>query len=413
MARISTKFLTLLVAAFVGLTSVAVAQTVPAPGEPRAETGGAQTLADILRRQEQQKVDDSFRRDNIGNPEAAAPIDGQLGTRGGVSDSEFWRAYRYNELDELGTVRASAKGPSGDTSVTSVVIQSTGMEWLSFRKGPLKDYGGYLLLGTIGILVLFFLFRGRIMIDGGKSGKTITRFIGIERFAHWTIAGSFILLALTGLTQLFGRFFIIPYLGHEAFAPIAIYGKWIHNNVSWAFMLGLVMVFVMWVSHNIPNRLDLKWFAVAGGLFSKNVHPPAKKFNAGQKVVFWGVVLLGASISVSGLSLLFPFEMPMFAATFHHLNDLGLPQLVGLDPLPTDLAPQTEMQLAQAWHAIVAFVFMALIIGHIYIGSVGMEGAFDAMGSGQVDEQWAKEHHGLWYEEVTGKSAYHDSHPAE
>lgn len=412
MARFSTKFLTLLAAAFIALTSVAVAE-VPTPGQPRAETGGAQTLEDILRRQEQQKVDDSFRRDNIGSPEAAAPMDGQLGTLGGVSDAEFWRAYRYNELDQLGTVRASAKGPSGDTSVTSVVIQSTGMEWLNFRRGMLKDYGGYLLLGTIGILVLFYLFRGKIMIDGQKTGKTITRFMGIERFAHWLLAGSFILLGLTGLFQLFGRFAIIPLIGHEAFAPAAIAGKWVHNNVSWAFMLGLVMVTVMWVSHNIPSRLDLKWFAVAGGLFSKGVHPPAKKFNAGQKVVFWGVVFLGFSISASGLALLFPFELPMFAATFAHLNDLGLPGLIGIDALPTELAPQTEMQLAQAWHAIIAFLFMALIIGHIYIGSVGMEGAFDAMGSGQVDEQWAKEHHGLWYEEVTGKPAHSDAHPAE
>ncbi|MCT4579602.1 formate dehydrogenase subunit gamma [Donghicola sp.] len=413
MARISTRFLTLLAAAFIALTSAASAQTVPAEGEPRAETGGAQTLEDILRRQENQKMDDSFRSEAIGNPDAAAPTTGQLGTLGGVSDAEFWRAYRYNELDELGDVSASAKGPSGDTSVTQVVIQDTGMTWLNFRAGPLKDYGGYLLLGTIAILAVFFLFRGRIMIDGEKSGKTITRFKGIERFAHWTLAGSFVLLAITGLVQLFGRFFIIPLIGHEAFAPVAIGGKWIHNNVSWAFMLGLVMVTVMWVKHNIPNKLDLKWFAVGGGLFSKGVHPPAKKFNAGQKIIFWGVIFLGVSISVSGLSLLFPFELPMFAATFAHMNDLGLPQLFGMEALPTDLAPHTEMQLSQTWHAIVGFLFMALIIGHIYIGSIGMEGAFDAMGSGQVDEQWAKEHHGLWYEEVTGKPAYKDAHPAE
>jgi formate dehydrogenase subunit gamma len=112
------------------------------------------------------------------------------------------------------------------------------------------------------------------------------------------------------------------------------------------------------------------------------------------------VIVLGASISVSGLSLLFPFEMPMFAVTFEKLNALGLPQLVGLGTLPTALAPHEEMQFAQLWHAIVAFVMMALILAHIYIGSIGMEGAYDAMGSGEVELQWAKEHHGLWVKEV-------------
>ncbi|MDJ0860354.1 MAG: formate dehydrogenase subunit gamma, partial [Dinoroseobacter sp.] len=126
---------------------------------------------------------------------------------------------------------------------------------------------------------------------------------------------------------------------------------------------------------------------------------------AGQKVIFWSVILLGGSISASGLSLLFPFELPMFAATFEKLNAIGLPQLLGFGELRTELAPHEEMQYAAAWHAIVSFVLMAIIIAHIYIGSVGMEGAYDAMGSGQVEEQWAKEHHSLWVEEVKAKEA--------
>lgn len=412
MTRLTVKLLGIILALVLSIGAGQGAWAQEAPAVDRTSTGGAQTLEDILRRQDGLKVDNSFRSDNIGDPANVAGENGKLGTLGGVSDSELWRAYRYGELEKLGDLRVSAKGPDGTGDVTQVVVQDTGMAWLEFRKGPMKDYGGYLLLGTLAVLVLFYLFRGRIRIDGAKSGRTIERFPSIERFAHWLLAGSFMLLAVTGLVQLFGRFFLIPLIGHEAFAPAAIAGKWVHNNVSWAFMLGLVMVIVFWIAHNIPNKHDLKWFAVAGGLFSKNVHPPAKKFNAGQKVIFWGVVVLGLSISVSGLSLLFPFELPLFAATFAHLNDLGLPQLLGLGELPTTLQPHTEMQLAQAWHTIIAFVFMAMIIGHIYIGSVGMEGAFDAMGSGQVDEQWAKEHHGLWYEEVTGKPA-HDHHPAE
>lgn len=394
-------FIAMLILA-VGTATAALAQE---SADPRAATGGAQTLEDIMARQEGLKIDDSFRRDAVGDPEHAAPMTDQLGTLGGVSDAEFWRAYRYGSAD----IASSSRAPAAD-----VVIQDSGMTWLKFRAGPLSTYGGYLLLAMLAVLALFYLVRGRIRIDGEKSGTTILRFSDIERFAHWLLAGSFILLAITGLTLLFGRVALIPLFGHEVYSPFAIAGKWVHNNVSWAFMLGLVMVTLFWVAHNIPNRHDLKWIAVAGGLFSKGVHPPARKFNAGQKLIFWGVVVLGLSISASGLSLIFPFELPMFAATFAKLNALGLPGLIGMDPLPTELLPHQEMQLAQLWHAIVAFLFIAIILGHIYIGTLGMEGAFDAMGTGQVDEQWAKEHHGLWYEEVTGKSAHEGAdHPAE
>lgn len=362
----------------------------------RSATGGAQTLEDILARQRGEKVDDSFRRQATGDPDSAAGMSQQLGTLGGVSDPEMWRALRYGTAD----VKVSAGG-----APARVLIQDRGMWWLDFRRGPLVTYGGWLLLGTIGLLAVFYLLRGRIRIDGEKTGRTVIRFAAIERFAHWLMGGSFIVLALTGLVVLMGRQFIIPAFGHEAFAGAASASKWVHNNISWAFMLGLVMAFVMWVAHNIPSRIDLKWLAVGGGLFSKGVHPPAKKFNAGQKLIFWSVMLLGSSIAVSGLSLLFPFELPLFAKTFGVLNQTGLPQVLGFGALPETLAPHEEMQFAQLWHAIVSFVLMAIIIAHIYIGSIGMEGAFDAMGSGEVDEQWAREHHGLWLDEIQERDA--------
>lgn len=373
-----------------------------APAADRSATGGAQTLEDIIARQNKLKVDNSFRSENLGNPEAAKSIADQLGTLGGVSDSDMWRSIRFDKAD----VNSSSRSPAATT-----LMQDGGMKWLEFRAGPLRTYGGWLILGMIGLLAVFYLLRGRIMIDGDKTGMTITRFSALERFGHWMLAGSFIVLGLTGLMLLFGRIAIIPLLGHEAFAPMMIAGKWAHNNLAWPFMLGLALVTVFWIAHNIPNKHDLKWIAVGGGLFSKGVHPPAKKFNAGQKLIFWSVVLLGVSISVSGLSLLFPFQFHLFGPTFGKLNALGIPQAIGLGELSTDLSTYAEMQLSQLWHGIIAFVFMAIIIAHIYIGSVGMEGAFDAMGSGEVEVQWAKEHHGLWYEEVTGEKA-HDHHKA-
>jgi formate dehydrogenase subunit gamma len=381
---------------------LAAQETTSAPEPDRSATGGAQTLEDILARQRGEKVDDAFRRNATGGDDAAG-MAGQLGTLGGASDAEVWRALRYG-LDD---VKVSSGGPEA-----RVLIQDGGMSWLQFRKGPLATYGAYLLGGTIVLLALFLLFRGRIRIDGEKTGRTVTRFQAIERFGHWLMAGSFVVLATTGLIVLFGRTVVIPLLGHEAFSTIAVGSKWVHNNISWAFMLGLVMVFFMWVLHNIPNRTDLKWLAVGGGIFTKGVHPPARKFNAGQKMIFWATIVFGASISASGLSLLFPFELPMFAKTFAILNDTGLPQAVGFGVLPEMLAPHEEMQLATLWHSIMAFVLTAIILAHIYIGSVGMEGAFDAMGSGEVEEQWAREHHGLWLEELQEKGHAPDSRKA-
>ena len=348
-----------------------------------------------MARQRGEVVDNSFRSGLTGDADSAAGIAQQLGTLGGSSDPELWRALRFGSAN----ITATNTGPAATT-----LIQDGGMRWLEFREGPLLKYGGYLLLGTLVALALFLLIRGRIRIDGEKTGRTIERFKSVERFGHWLLAGSFILLGVTGLITLFGRTVLIPLFGHETFSFLAVGSKWVHNNVSWAFMLALVMIFVMWVVHNLPDRTDIKWLLKGGGIFGGG-HPPAKKFNAGQKLIFWAVIVLGTSISVSGLSLLFPFEINMFAATFEKLNSFGISQALGLGELRTTLAPHEEMQFAQLWHSIVSFVLMAIIFAHIYLGSVGMEGAYDAMGSGHVEEQWAREHHSLWVDEVKAAEA--------
>ncbi len=387
----------------VSFITTANAQDGAAPD--REATGGAQTLEDIMARQRGEEVDNSFRSDATGDPDSAAGIASQLGTLGGASDPELWRGLRFGSAD----ITASNNGPAATT-----LIQDGGMRWLQFREGPLLHYGGYLLFFTFAALVMFLLIRGRIRIDGEKTGRKITRFKAVERFGHWLLAGSFILLGITGLVSLFGRKVLIPAFGHETFSVLALGSKWIHNNVSWAFILGLIMIFVMWVLHNLPDRTDLHWLRKGGGIFSDG-HPPAKKFNAGQKLIFWSVIVLGASISASGVALLFPFEINMFAATFAKLNSLGISEAFGLGQLRETLAPHEEMQYAQLWHAIVSFVLMAIIFAHIYIGTVGMEGAYDAMGSGEVEEQWAREHHSIWAEEelAKAKDAPESATPAE
>ncbi len=361
----------------------------------RASTGGAQTLEDIMRRQQGIAIDDSFRSDLTGNPDAAAASSDQLGTLGGSSDPDLWRALRYDSAD----ITTQSRTPAATT-----LMQDGGMWWLQFREGPLLRIAVYLLGGTLLLLALFYLIRGRIRIHGEKTGRTIVRFKAIERFGHWLLASSFIVLGLTGLISLFGRKVLIPAFGHETFSSLAIISKWIHNNISWAFMIALVIIFIAWVVHNLPDKTDLRWLAKAGGLFGGE-HPPAKKFNAGQKLIFWAVIVLGGSISLSGLSLLFPFEFNLFSHTFSTLNALGVPGWVGAGDLPYPLSPQEEMQYAQLWHALVSLILTAIIFAHIYLGSVGMEGAFDAMGKGEVEEQWAREHHSIWAQEVLDDDA--------
>ena len=376
---------------FVISVVLTISATAQAPVADRTATGGAQTLEDIIARQKGDVITDDFRRNATGDPNLAAGAAQQLGTLGGVSDPELWRALRYGTAN----LTVSAGG-----EVAQVLVQDGGTRWLLLRQGPVATYTAYGLGGIIALLAVFYLIRGRIRLDGEATGRTVTRFKAVERFAHWVLAWSFILLGVTGLYSLFGRTVLIPIFGKESFATIAMASKWVHNNVSWAFMISLVMIFILWVMHNIPDRTDLKWLAMGGGIFKKGVHPPAKKFNAGQKLIFWAVIILGASISASGLSLLFPYELPMFTATFVKLNALGIPELFGIEPFRTALAPQEEMQLSQLWHTVVASGLMIIIIAHIYIGSVGMEGAYDAMATGEVEEQWAREHHVLWLNEV-------------
>jgi formate dehydrogenase subunit gamma len=326
-------------------------------------------------------------------PSAATPgqVPGQVpgGALGTTSDPDFWRAVRSGE--GFSTALPNDRG--------GVLVQSEGDNWRAFRNGPLSTYGAWAMLGIVAVLALFFLIRGRIRIEHGWAGRTITRFNFVERFAHWLTAVCFVVLALTGLNMLYGRYVLRPLIGPELFSMLMLWGKYAHNFLAFGFMVGLVLIIVLWIWQNFPNRHDFVWVAKGGGMFTKGTHPPAKKFNAGQKLVFWLVALGGISVSLSGLMLMLPFEFEAFGPTFDWIN-----RIFGT-ALPTTLAPMQEMQLAQLWHAIMGLFLTVVIIAHIYIGTIGMEGAFDAMGSGEVDENWAREHHSLWVQDLERRGA--------
>ncbi|MEE2745635.1 MAG: formate dehydrogenase subunit gamma [Pseudomonadota bacterium] len=303
-----------------------------------------------------------------------------------ASDPTVWGLIRHGEKGSVSIPNQRA----------ALLVQSQGQGWRVFREQTLYKSGGWVILGVVIALVIFFLARGSIKISKGRSEKTIVRFKMLERFTHWLTAVPFIVLALTGLNLIYGKDLLLPILGPEMFSAITIGGKWLHNFMAFAFILGLILMVILWVRHNLWDKYDAGWIRTGGGMFSDDVHPPAKKFNTGQKVVFWAVILAGASISYSGIALMFPFAFEPFAGTFAVINLFGA-------NLPTELEPIQEMQLLQAWHAIVAVILIGLIIAHVYIGSVGMEGAIDAMWTGEVDENWAREHHAAWVAELKGE----------
>jgi formate dehydrogenase subunit gamma len=256
----------------------------------------------------------------------------------------------------------------------SVLIQPAGRIWRYFHEVLLHWIGAAVILGMIALLGIGFLLIGRLRISAGRSGWKVHRFNAFERFSHWLTASSFVVLALTGLNITFGKLLLMPLVGHDAFSRIAEAAKYVHNFISFAFVIGLASIVIIWLRDNIPRKVDIIWLKEGGGFVGAK-HPPAGRFNAGEKLVFWFALGSGLAVISSGYLLLFPF----------YLTDIF------------------GMQIAQGAHAVVAVLFVAVILAHIYIGTLGMEGAFEAMGTGYVDLNWAKEHHGLWLEQEMAK----------
>jgi formate dehydrogenase subunit gamma len=257
---------------------------------------------------------------------------------------------------------------------TSVLEQPDGRGWRQFHQVTLRWIGAIAILGMLALLVLFFLIRGMVRIEGGRSGRTVVRFNGFERFVHWMTAVSFVVLALSGLNITFGKELLTPLIGPVAFAEWSQWAKYAHNYLSFPFTLGVVLIFLMWIAWNFPSSVDFRWLREGGGIVGGK-HPPARRFNAGQKAIYWVVVLGGGAAAVTGYLLMFPFYGTGIAG----------------------------MQTAQMVHGIVGLLFIAIMLAHIYIGTIGMQGAFEAMGSGEVDENWARQHHSLWLDKEVEK----------
>jgi formate dehydrogenase subunit gamma len=261
---------------------------------------------------------------------------------------------------------------------TNVLVQPSGQSWRQLRP-PMAVAGGALIAAALLAVFGFYWWRGSIGVHAPATGRLIKRFSDAERFTHWTVAISVCVLGITGLIISFGKYMLLPVLGYTLFSWIAILAKNLHNFVAPVFFCALPVMIVLFIRDNFPERGDLKWILSFGGLFSKSGREtPSGRFNFGEKVLFWWMAtILGVVLCASGAVMLFP--------NFEQGREL--------------------MQSANIVHISCAMVMIFLACFHIYLGTLGMKGAYDAMRTGYVDETWAKEHHELWYEAVKAGTA--------
>jgi len=255
---------------------------------------------------------------------------------------------------------------------TGVLVQTYGETWRQLRNAWVTPIGGWLIALVAATIGVFYWRRGPVKVHSGPTGRLIERFTALERFAHWVMGISFAVLGVTGLIMFVGKYVLLPVIGYTLFAWLTQLSKHLHNFVGPLFILSLLVFIVMYVRDNLPRSYDFAWFASAGGMFGGK-HVPSGRFNAGEKVWFWiGVVVLSLVASASGLILDFP--------NFDQVRAV--------------------MIEANVVHAISACAVMAMSLGHIYMGTIGVDGAYESMRYGYVDEAWAKEHHELWYNDV-------------
>jgi len=253
-------------------------------------------------------------------------------------------------------------------------LTNAGEAWRQVRNQFIIPYGGALLLIVLGAVALFYVSKGTLELHGQETGRKIERFTPFERSAHWANAIAFCALAISGIVMAFGKFFIQPILGNALFGWLTYALKNIHNFAGPLFAVSLVIVIVTFVRDNLPSKEDIAWLLKGGGLLS-GTEVPSHRFNAGEKLLFWGgVFFLGLVVVASGFVL-----------------DKLVPGLI---------YERSTMQIANMVHGVATCLMMAMFIGHIYMGTIGMRGAYSAMRDGYVDETWAKEHHELWYDDV-------------
>ncbi|MHB2169329.1 formate dehydrogenase subunit gamma [Alsobacter sp. R-9] len=284
-----------------------------------------------------------------------------------ATEQQLMNVLRQSAMPD-GPVRGNVYIPDAKAAV---LVQPEGRTWRDFRVGPSRWTHAILFgLAILAVLALALLV-GAQRYTPDPEGRRVRRFTACDRFMHWMTAVSFVVLALTGLNVVFGRLILQPWMGDRAFAAWSGWALVAHNFTGYAFLLGILLMAGVWMRHNLFHRVDWQWLRRGGGIVSHE-HPPAEKFNAGQKLIYWVSILGGLAMGVTGVLMM----------------------------IPTASLSVNGMQLVQSLHTLVAAVMIAVIIGHIYLGVWGVRGSFDGMARGDVDLNWARSHHSLWVERL-------------
>jgi formate dehydrogenase subunit gamma len=219
--------------------------------------------------------------------------------------------------------------------------------------------GGIIALALLGLFG-YYAWRGPIGLHGKPTGRLIQRFSDLDRAVHWTIAISFVLLALSGLIITFGKYVLLPVFGYTLFSWLAILAKNLHNFVAPVFFVSLPVFIVLFIRDNLPKMYDFQWIKVFGGMLSKSGARCRRGASTpARKALFWGpgVLFQRRAVPVGGGAAL-----PEFRAGTRH-----------------DAERQRGARgLRPARDRMACF--------HIYLGTIGMKGAYDAMRTGYVDE---------------------------
>ncbi len=287
-----------------------------------------------------------------------------------VGGTQFWRQIRDGEVGFT----------ANQNKENGILINVKGMYWEEVRNKWVSPFGAFVLLSALVGITFFYLFFGRIKLKIARSGKKIPRWSAIDRSLHWFTALNFLILSFSGVLLFYGRYMVKPYVSDSFWASLINGSKITHNYIGPLFFISLSIILVKWFKHNLFNRVDLNWLKQGGGIISADKHPAAEFCNAGEKIWFWLLATIGLLVCISGFIL----DFPNFGQT------------------------RLTMQIANVIHGVSSLTLFAIALGHIYIGTLGTEGAIEGMVTGEVDESWAEQHHNLWLRKIRAKDEIDD-----
>lgn len=351
-----------------GVTHAGPIDNVPASPDARATLAAR---AGLLQEYRSAPFDESA---TAAADSAGRRLEGTTGVQGGAGEVRRWLD---RESQDFGVLRNRANvtgiAPVYADRRGNVLIQSGGRDWRRTHEDEITFGGGWLIFGGLLLMAVFLALRGRVRTKRPYTGRRVMRFSPFERMIHWLVATSFTMLGLTGLVLIYGQYLIKPWLGAGAYSSLAEASIYVHIAFSLAFVLGLVVMLVVWARENVWRKYDFTWLKMGGGIaWEAGQAPPAERFNAGQKLWYWFAIFAGLLMLASGVTLMFPFFW---------FDVQG-------------------MQWTMTVHAALGLILIVGSFAHVYIGTVGMHGAIDAMWSGEVDTTWAREHHCLWARDI-------------